>query len=1000
MLQTLQTAQSLEARGPTEARSVEVVLRDALDKLRAAAPKKLKELRDECTADLERLDNSSDSATHADEFFKSLKLACEAAGNPKLVSISLDCIQKLLSSGYLTGKGPDPFKDGVPGAPPRTLIDTIVETVCDCAEQSDETVQLQMVRALLTAVNAQSCEVHGNALMLAVDTCVKVHRDSKSAMNQRTAQGSLGEMLRMVAQRMELSCAELSRRTASFEESEARRLATRVPPSELALLPSELALLPPSQLLNDWMASYLARLVDDVVLQQEQAGQPENGTESATSPGKFGWCVVCRSSAAHYCVDTKDPVCSHKCKFRNLERLALVEMHFGAHREEEGAQLAPLAQAQEGASLQDSLGPLPEAASMVLETMSRPESMMPATVAAEEPPAESAPETLDKSLNPHHRDAVMVFSYLCKMSTKDSPAGLADARVVRSKRMALELVLAMLQHCGPVFRSSTPFITALKRLLCVSLIRNSVSPIQKIFGLSLQIFVILITNFKEHLRNEIGVFIEQIFLRILESGNSTYLHKQRVLQVFDKLCTDATTALELFLNFDCDVDEKNIFERMIDCLSKIAQGKYTSSEHSNSIQPHQEQELKTIALEALVTLMGSIVDWSRRQAEDQKGHQLEDGHDRSEHRGDKAEPDSDDDAKSDATFATSGGVSAQTAIVEQKQRKLELQIGVNKFNMKPKRGIEYLKQNGFVTDDPQVVADFFRNREIGLDKTAIGDYLGEDKPFNKGVLYALVDGEDFKGQELDGSLRTFLSIFRLPGEAQKIDRMMEKFAEKYCSDNPDKFANADCAFVLSFSLIMLQTDLHNPGVKNKMTKDEFVRNNRGINDNNDLPREYLEKLYESVATNPISLQEDEEARNRIDSQSALGVNQKNELFVRETESIVQKSQEMMKQKVMKQTNSAYIVAQSVDHVRPLFEVACWPYLATLAVLLEMQDSARTVELCIEGFKHCIRIAARFDMETEREAFVSSLANFTLLTTVKEMKQKNIECIKALLAIGL
>merc|ERR1740130_1686063 len=99
-------------------------------------------------------------------------------------------------------------------------------------------------------------------------------------------------------------------------------------------------------------------------------------------------------------------------------------------------------------------------------------------------------------------------------------------------------------------------------------------------------------------------------------------------------------------------------------------------------------------------------------------------------------------------------------------------------------------------------------------------------------------------------------------------------------------------------------------------------------------------------------------------------------------------------------DNAYVAAQDVEHVRPLFEVACWPMLATLAVLLETQEQAQSVELCIEGFKHCIRIAARFDMETERDAFVSSLAKFTYLTTIKEMKQKNIECIKALLAIGL
>jgi hypothetical protein len=36
----------------------------------------------------------------------------------------------------------------------------------------------------------------------------------------------------------------------------------------------------------------------------------------------------------------------------------------------------------------------------------------------------------------------------------------------------------------------------------------------------------------------------------------------------------------------------------------------------------------------------------------------------------------------------------------------------------------------------------------------------------------------------------------------------------------------DTMFVLSYSIIMLNTDLHNDGVKNKMTIEEFVRNNR------------------------------------------------------------------------------------------------------------------------------------------------------------------------------
>ena len=37
--------------------------------------------------------------------------------------------------------------------------------------------------------------------------------------------------------------------------------------------------------------------------------------------------------------------------------------------------------------------------------------------------------------------------------------------------------------------------------------------------------------------------------------------------------------------------------------------------------------------------------------------------------------------------------------------------------------------------------------------------------------------------------RAFLASFQLPGEAQKIDRMMECFALRYCNCNPGTFSN-------------------------------------------------------------------------------------------------------------------------------------------------------------------------------------------------------------------
>ena len=100
------------------------------------------------------------------------------------------------------------------------------------------------------------------------------------------------------------------------------------------------------------------------------------------------------------------------------------------------------------------------------------------------------------------------------------------------------------------------------------------------------------------------------------------------------------------------------------------------------------------------------------------------------------------------------------------------------------------------------------------------------------------------------AIRHFLSGFRLPGEAQKIDRIMETFAARYCALNAEVFPSADVAFVLAFSVIMLQTDLHNPAIKEekKMTKDGFcVKVLHSYGEQMDFSGLYQCPLYYAVA---------------------------------------------------------------------------------------------------------------------------------------------------------
>uniref|UniRef100_A0A4W5MH19 Cytohesin 3 n=1 Tax=Hucho hucho TaxID=62062 RepID=A0A4W5MH19_9TELE len=164
------------------------------------------------------------------------------------------------------------------------------------------------------------------------------------------------------------------------------------------------------------------------------------------------------------------------------------------------------------------------------------------------------------------------------------------------------------------------------------------------------------------------------------------------------------------------------------------------------------------------------------------------------------------------------------------QRNKQIAMGRKKFNMDPKKS-ENLTYCMFL--------------------------MSPRDDFNLKVLQAFVDLHEFADLNLVQALRQFLWSFRLPGEAQKIDRMMEAFASRYCSCNLGVFQSTDTCYVLSFAIIMLNTSLHNPNVRDKPPVERFISMNRGINEGGDLPEDLLRNLYESIKSEPFKIPEDD-----------------------------------------------------------------------------------------------------------------------------------------------
>ncbi|KAG0288521.1 Brefeldin A-inhibited guanine nucleotide-exchange protein 2 [Linnemannia gamsii] len=345
--------------------------------------------------------------------------------------------------------------------------------------------------------------------------------------------------------------------------------------------------------------------------------------------------------------------------------------------------------------------------------------------------------------------------------------------------------------------------------------------------------------------------------------------------------------------------------------------------------------------------------------------------------------------------------------------------GVSLFNAKPMKGVDFFIKQGFVQDDLQAIAAYLMTTP-GLDKAAIGEYIGEgDKKAIK-VMHAFVDRLDFTGVGFVDALRMFLQNFRLPGESQKIDRLMEKFADRYCDTNPKVFANAEPAYILAFSVIMLNTDQHSDNVKRRMDVKDFIKNNRGINDNANLPDEYLTEIFNNISNNEIVL-EDEQAReaSKATASTVSNTKQRQELYDMAISQMQKNTRALLTGNEGRvKSTAAWRNATHAEHVKPMFAVACWPAMATLSLAFEeaidpsifanktepktrefSAINAEAIELCLRGLTNAIRIASIFHMEVERDAFISSLAKLTGMNHVSEMQPKNVLAIRTLLKVA-
>jgi Ca2+-binding EF-hand superfamily protein len=164
--------------------------------------------------------------------------------------------------------------------------------------------------------------------------------------------------------------------------------------------------------------------------------------------------------------------------------------------------------------------------------------------------------------------------------------------------------------------------------------------------------------------------------------------------------------------------------------------------------------------------------------------------------------------------------------------------------------------------EPGVVATVL-NQVPGLSPVAIGEFLGSNDATMNACLHTFFTFLELQEMTLDQALRAMTGKLCLPREAQQIDRIVQAFAEAYCTANPASVLDEQSAYLIAFATVMLNSDAHTPTVKKKMTKSEFVHNCRLATPS--VQADFLEGIYARVTLREITLGVAKDSKSVVES---------------------------------------------------------------------------------------------------------------------------------------
>lgn len=506
-----------------------------------------------------------------------------------------------------------------------------------------------------------------------------------------------------------------------------------------------------------------------------------------------------------------------------------------------------------------------------------------------------------------------------------------SAYTVRTQVVGLELINTMVELVGRLFLKHPKLLNMVSDSVfkSIALIMETNTDNVLLMDKVLTVYTSIILSLGWFLPRQIELTLPRLFEKLQNSSSPQF---QRI--IIERLSLLWAREPSLFVNFfvkyDCSFEYQDLSSKFLMTMMNV-------------INPERDLTISTFGLDALITFISCIYNQTVKVDEIQF-----------------------DDAP-------------QSTILKERSRKTEFIDCTKIFNKKPRDGIKMLIERKFIhKNDAKEIAKFLFENDRRLNKKQLGLLLC--KPDEMKLLNEFMSMFNFNSFRVDEALRVMLTKFRLPGESQQIERIIEAFSKRYvdCQHYMDRvYSNSDehysqiqpdsdSIFVLSYSIIMLNTDLHNPQVKEHMSFEEYSNNLKGCYNNiKDYPQWFLKQIYTSIQDKEIVMPEEHHGNEKWFDDIWNNVISSNTVITEIP-------------RIHLDDINRFTTIETAQFEMKLFEQVGGPLVKKLFDLLVLTKDDNIIGLLIDSIEKCYKICKFFKLKNIFNELVANLAAMTTL----------------------